>query len=217
MNVEPRRTWSSRAMFVPVRAAAPYEGVAVHWPGDNITLAGKSHDACLKALVSIENYQMDHAGYGAIAYQIIACLHGHLIEGRTKARLNGANGDAAANTRYGSVLALLGIGEKPTDPMLDAILAAPAYLNTRVKLYTHNAVRPEPTACPGPDLTKWINAGYPAPEETVTPEDIDKIADAVWAKLLVNKALPPVAGKPAMSAASTLLTYTHLHATNTDK
>lgn len=163
---------------MPVRPATPYKGVAVHWPGDHITLANRDHSICLATLRNIENYQMDHAGYGAIAYQVVACLHGRLIEGRTVARHDGANGDDSSNALYGSVLGLIGIGETPNDLMLSAIRSAPAYLNTPLKLYTHNDVRPEPTACPGPDLTAWIEAGYPDPEDDLPTAA--EIAKAVW-------------------------------------
>ena len=170
--VEPRSSWSNRAMSVPVRSATPYKGVAVHWPGEHASLIGLGRQGTAAAMRSIEAYQMDHAGYGAIAYQCVATWDGRLIEGRTKGRVNGANGDTSSNTQYGSVLALLGIGEKPTPAMLDAIRRAPAYLNTPLRLFTHNQVRPEPTACPGPDLTAWIKAGYPAQEEDVAAKDV---------------------------------------------
>ena len=151
-----------------------YKGGAVHWPGDpGLSLTGKPHSACQRALVDFENYQMDvhKPPYVALAYQVVACLHQKVIEGRTKYKVNGANGDTASNVKYGSILALVGMDDPITDDLLNAILAAREYLGVTV-LKTHNDVRPEPTACPGPDLTKWIKSGYPAPEEDVAAKDI---------------------------------------------
>lgn len=173
MKVEPRSTWTNAEMTAPTRTPTPYQGVAVHWPGAKILAVGKSHAKHLRSYRAIERYEMGSKGYGAIAYQVLVCPCGILTEGRTRARVNGANGDVSANTRFGSALALLGVGEKPTDAMLEGLRAAPDYLNTPLKLYTHNQVRPDPTACPGPDLTKWIKAGYPAPkEDDVSAKDV---------------------------------------------
>ena len=173
--IEKRSSWSTRAMTCELRGPGTYLGAAVHWPGDpGLTLAGKDHSECLRTLRNIENYQMDvHVPpYGGLAYQIVACLHGKVIEGRTAKRKNGANGiGIIPNTQYGSILALVGISDDVTDELKSAVLAAREPLGVR-KLYTHNEVRPEPTACPGPDLTKWIKAGYPAPEEDVAAKDI---------------------------------------------
>jgi hypothetical protein len=60
-----------------------------------------------------------------------------------------------------------------------------------IRVVTHNDVRPEPTACPGPDLTRAVHTGVlnpakkPEPvEDEVTPDDMERIADLVVEKLL---------------------------------
>jgi hypothetical protein len=57
--------------------------------------------------------------------------------------------------------------------MLDAVRDAfdefgDEYPHAR-RLVTHNQVRPEPTACPGPDLTWWVKAGGPRPHKPKPP------------------------------------------------
>lgn len=198
MIAEARASWSRRQMTCANRATPyrVYQGAAVHWPGDpGLSLTGKPHAACQQALVGIENYQMDSKDYGAIAYQVVACLHQRVIEGRTRRKVNGANGDTQSNVAYGSILALIGMDDEPTDALLTAILTARQYLGVSV-LKTHNDVRPQATACPGPDLTRWIGNGYPAPEDDVAAKDI-------WNYLLPNR----VTG--GENKAGTLLSYTH--------
>lgn len=188
--IEPRTSWSLYENKAPLRQGGSYRGAAVHWPGDDIATQGEPHSNCLTLLRAIEHYQVSSAGYSAIAYQYVACPHGKVIEGRGAKHKNGANGKPDGqydpNVPYGSILALIGMKEHPTDELLSAVLAARKPLGV-VKLYTHNDVRPEPTACPGPDLTKWVHDGYHAPEDPDMPlsdQDIQKVADAVWSKLV---------------------------------
>jgi hypothetical protein len=184
VRVEPRQSWATQTNGAPRRAVlSAYAGTVVHWPGENRSFRGLPHGGCQAELRRIEHEQTHRPAdpYGAIAYQVVACHHGRLLEGRTVNRVNAANGDGTPNLRYGSVLALLGVGEKPTDAMLSAIRQAPAYLGSPRKLLGHRAFKA--TACPGPDLTAWIDQGYPEPEEedvALSDEDVDRIAEAVW-------------------------------------
>lgn len=179
-------------MTCPIRIPLPYsKGAAVHWPGEHLVTLGLLHAECRELYRGIEASQMDGPEqYGAIAYQVLVCnSHGFVTEGRGRARQNGANGVPQGpynpNLEYGSILALVGVGEKPSDALLNGVLEARGYLHSGKTLKTHNQVRPEATACPGPDLTHWIEHGYPAPEDDValSEEDVQRVADAVWAKM----------------------------------
>jgi hypothetical protein len=200
-KVEKRSSWSSRDMSCPSRTPLPYHaGAALHWPGEEgLVTVGMAHTACHGRYRAIEAYQMDvkKPPYGAIAYQVLVCnAHGVITEGRTRHSVNGANGDADSNTKYGSILALIGMGETPTPQLLQGILDARTYLGSGTVLKTHNDVRPDGTQCPGPALTKWIKQGYPAPEDDVAAED-------VWDYRLENAAT----GKT--NKAGTLVTRIH--------
>lgn len=168
MKVNPRSSWTTRAMTSPTRKPTPYKGAAVHWPGLSGQLGLDTHGKCLDLLRSLEKNAVS-GSYGAIPYQVAACLHG-LTEGRTVLRENGANGGTEANLDYGSVVVLVGTADTITDAHKRHVRAALDYLNAP-KLLTHNDVRPSPTACPGPVLTKWIDSGAPNPGPPPVVED----------------------------------------------
>lgn len=159
-------------------------GVAVHWPGFKFALP--NHRACLALVARLEREALPR-GYGAIPYNDLACPHGYRIEGRGAGRRSGANGSNVSNDRYGSVCALLPIGGKPTPGMLLAILAALDIQAPGGKLLTHGQVRPEPTACPGPDLTLWIKHGAPRPAEPPAAGDrthVVRAGETLWSLAL---------------------------------
>jgi hypothetical protein len=111
---------------------------------------------------TLERNAMDGADdYGAIPYQVLACAHG-LTEGRTVRKVNGANGGSAVNVTHGSVCVLVGTTDPVTAAHKRHTRAALDYLDAPV-LVTHGDIRPDPTACPGPELTRWVHAGAPVP------------------------------------------------------
>ena len=216
IEVEKRSTWSNRDNGATKRSMPlkQYEGYGVHWPDTTWSITPDDpHSRCRNKLQDIENEQMDRKPpqtvYAALAYQVVACQHGRLMEGRTVKRVNGANGeDDGDNTDFGSCLALMGVDDHPTPAMLRAILAAGDYLNAKQKLVPHSFFHA--TACPGPDLTQWLADGAPDPGDDDMPlndDDITKVAqaaaDAVWAHRLDNL----VNGRP--TKASRLVAISH--------
>ena len=174
-----RAAWTTRRIDPP-RQTATRLGTAVHWTGSPLTIS--SHHDCLRHLRAVEEYHVGVKGMSSLAYCQGACRHGVLIEGRGAMAQSGANGSVEANRGYGSVVALVGTTETLTDAEWDNIHAAileAARLQAMGKpLVTHNDIRPDPTACPGPDLTAWIESGYPPPVEDdvpLSPEDIKRI------------------------------------------
>lgn len=191
MDVWKRSTWTTTAMTAAKRTADPYRGVAVHWPGLSGKLGLKSHEDCERLMRTLEkNAMTGPEKYGAIPYQALACAHG-LTEGRTVLRVNGANGSGQANVDYGSVCVLIGTEDTLLAAHKEAVRRALPYLNG-ARLYTHNDVRPSPTACPGPDLTKWIDAGAPAPKPPAPPKDDDAMR---YVSLEIGKPLSCPSGK----------------------
>lgn len=174
-----RDAWTTRTPDVQHQRAERL-GTAVHWLG--MPFDGADHSECLRVLHSIEEQDVRDKGFGALPYNEAVCRHGYRLEGRGRGYVSGANGSTQANAEFGSVCALVGVGEELTTAEWDAIHAAiveSARLQAPGKpILTHNDVRPTPTACPGPDLTAWVHAGCPLPQEDdmpLTPEDIKRI------------------------------------------
>jgi hypothetical protein len=169
-----RLAWTTRVSQA-ARQDGPRKGVAVHWPGFRFTLG--RHADCLGLLARLEREAV--AGeYSALPYCEAACPHGYRIEGRGAGRRSGANGDATVNDQWGSVVALVPVGGKPTDELLIALHAALAVQAPGGRLVTHNTVRPSGTACPGPELTAWIGRGAPKPGTGRT--HVVKPGDTLW-------------------------------------
>lgn len=161
MRRQGRAAWTQRRVDPP-RQNGPRQGVAVHWPGgDKLTI--RTHADCLHYLAAWERFHVEGRGWSALAYNQAACRHGYLIEGRGVDAQSGANGNQAANDVYGSVLAILGPGERSTWRLRRAIRAARRDQARGKPLTTHDRVRRAfglgGTDCPGPHLTTWVRNG----------------------------------------------------------
>ena len=160
MRRQGRAAWTGREVHPPTQHGAR-EGVAVHWPGEPVTI--RSHDDCLAYLRAWERFHVEGRGWSALAYNQAACRHGYLIDGRGVQAQSGANGNSWANDRWGSVLCILGPGERPNLRMKRAVHAARKLQAPGKRFLTHNAARRAAglagTACPGPILTRWVNSG----------------------------------------------------------
>ena len=133
------------------------EGVVVHWWG--IPAAPQRHQDCPKVLRGVQRTHL--AGeFNDIAYGMLACPHGTVYEGRGFHVQTGANGNRDANRRYGSVCAMIGEGDKPTPELLRALAGTIGEfrrLGAGRKVLPHGVITG--SACPGPDLRKWVDAG----------------------------------------------------------
>jgi hypothetical protein len=134
-------------------------------------------------LEGIRRFHTGDRGWSDIAYQEAVDQRGRRWDLRGWHRASAANGSTEANDRWGAVVALIGQGQKPTPAMLRGLDAAHRDFvrvhPTGRRLVTHNDVRPQPTACPGPHLTRWVaRGGYvpaPTPEELISMELSDTI------------------------------------------
>lgn len=180
MKWSTRRDWGARAPHA-VRTDVQPVGVAQHWYGGG-SFARADHDGCLALVKAAQDMHMAVANVNDIYYNLAACHHGYVIEARsTKARprvRGGANGDAASNTAWYSVLALWGAGDgKPSDQLLGACRDAIDYLRSHAGAGTRMSGHRDHTAtsCPGEDLYRWAHAGAPRPAQKV--EELDQVDD----------------------------------------
>lgn len=112
----------------------PVDGVAVHHVGAG-AYAYTDHGRCAQLVRNIQRAHLTHPteGYVDIAYSMLACQHGFMFEGRSKASdpkvRPGSNGTARANSRALSVCCLWGDADgEPTHSMLAAAAGAVAWL-----------------------------------------------------------------------------------------
>ena len=134
-------------------------GMVLHWPAMSKPLRGiKEVSAALRGW---QAYHMDTHGWSDIAYQEAIDQDGNTYVLRGLWKQSAANGDSDTNTDNGAILLVLAPGEKPTAKMLAAlrrrIKRHREAFPRSTKVYGHNEVRPEPTACPGPIVQDLIN------------------------------------------------------------
>ncbi|GAA2364698.1 LysM peptidoglycan-binding domain-containing protein [Streptomyces carpaticus] len=163
MELIRRSAWGAPATS-PAPSLLSAQGVTVHWLGAAWTPG--AHSACLSTVAGIRKQHLADKvnGYLDIAYNLIVCPHGRVIEGRGLQRRGGANGNATLNARSYSVLALLGTKGGPGEQLLQGLADARALLRSNgagAKLWGHSDGIS--TACPGPQLLAWVRAGGPRP------------------------------------------------------
>ena len=141
-----------------MRLQSPTErsGTVHHWPGSSTRHLPRSHDQHKQTVESIRRYHKS-TGYADIAYNLVVCPCGHIMQGRGTGVRSGANGTTETNRIYGALLWLLGPDEQPTLLQRQAAVRAaeaiaPRYPNVH---RPHSDVRPGGTACPGPAVTAW--------------------------------------------------------------
>jgi N-acetylmuramoyl-L-alanine amidase. len=126
-------------------------------------------DAIAAALRSWQTFHMDSRGWSDIAYQEAVDNDGNVYVLRGLGTTSGANGDTATNAAYGALLLILAPGEQPTDAMTAAVRRRVAAHRRRFprshRIVGHNDIRPEPTSCPGPIVSKLIDAGVFEPDQ----------------------------------------------------
>lgn len=134
------------------------KGSAIHWEGPKMNIT--SHSQCDDRVRSIQNHHMDVNGWADIAYNLIACPHDYVFEGRGKGKGSAANGTTQANTDWYAVCALVGEG----DPQPPTLISAIQY---GTKLCRDWGAGPETkghrdfvsTACPGDALYSHVQKG----------------------------------------------------------
>jgi hypothetical protein len=145
---------------VHIRPISSLDGVAVHWFAS--PKWARKHADCPALLRSVQRAHM--AGeYSDIAYGHAVCNHGTVYELRGFSRTVGANGERYPgdkfpwNNKYGAVVVMIGVGQKPSKKALTSlrwILAEYPRRGAGLRVITHGSITG--SACPGPELTRWV-------------------------------------------------------------
>lgn len=152
--MESRESWGAAA---PKNAPEPWapggaRGLVVHWVGSGaMGLHAKDHSACQAAMRGIQNYEQNH-GYSDIAYNLAACPHGKIMEGRGVSVRGAANG-GGTNGTYGSLCLLVGVGD-PISPTFEHSIRSVQREFFPGSLLAHRQVNS--TACPGDEITALV-------------------------------------------------------------
>lgn len=163
-----RSDWNARA---PVRVSGNVDpiGVAIHWPGGG-SYRRDDHSDCLELVRAWQQMHMNAGNVNDIYYNLLACHHGYLIEGRStqnRPRVRGgANGTRTSNYRWYSLQLMWGGGDgDPPDQLLatgrDGIdwLRSAGGAGTRLSGHRDHTS----TTCPGEQLYMWAMQGAPDP------------------------------------------------------
>lgn len=125
--------------------------MVIHWPAMSKPLRGIK--AVSAALRGWQAFHMDDRGWSDIAYQEAIDQDGNTYVLRGLWKQSAANGDTDVNEENGAILLVLAPGEEPTANMLAALRRRidrhRGVFHHSDRVYGHNDVRPEGTACPG--------------------------------------------------------------------
>ena len=165
-------------------------GIKVHYEGTASPV--RDHSYCKGYWTGIRNSHLANKkeGYSDVAYSMAVCRHGYVMEGRGIGRRTGANGNQELNGNHDAIAVLYGTNDSHVTPeVVQGLKEAISYLRhggsgNEIKGHRDGY----PTLCPGDPLYAYVKSGKLEPnskeDETVTPADIDKIADAVVDRLL---------------------------------
>jgi hypothetical protein len=135
----------------------PTGGVAIHHVGVG-SYAYADHARCLTLVKAIQRMHMANTTekYVDIAYNLLACQHDYIFEGRSKASdpkvRPGSNGTAQANTVAMSICCLWGDGDgEPNQGMLNAAAGGVAWLRENADAGSRVSGHRDwsSTSCPG--------------------------------------------------------------------
>jgi hypothetical protein len=168
-----RADWGARPPKSRTAIPDP-EGDTVHyggpspWPDsvDRSTaarfMASADHGRCASIVRAYQDFHMDDRGWSDIAYNSLACPHGHRYEGRGPGIRSAAQGTTDGNNRSYATCYIGGEGDPVGDPTKFAFLDE-GTPNRMLRLrWGHRDWKS--TACPGARLYAWRQAGFPAPE-----------------------------------------------------
>lgn len=180
-----RSAWGARSVGTgPTLDRRKVVGIALHYPGDSI-----KRDTVEEVEAALRSWQRQHIdgnGWRDIAYQEAVDQAGNVYRLRGLSYQSAANGDEDVNERYGALLLVLAVGEKPSRKMVAAVRRRIGRHREKFpqsdQIVPHSLIRPEPTACPGDVVRALIRRGEFEPSKprrlalarTATREDNDK-------------------------------------------
>jgi len=139
-------------------------GIAVHWPGIDRALApmAEQGDRIAGLLEAERRDHVERRGWSDIAYAAAIDQAGRVWDCRGWAWRPAANGDRTTNAQYSAVTLLVGIGEQPTEALLQAfrwwrhLLFLTRYPGARA-VVGHRDLHA--TECPGDVIADLIRRG----------------------------------------------------------
>lgn len=134
-----------------------------------------THDRCASKVRQIQNFHMDDRGWADIAYSAVVCPHGYVYECRGPGKRTAANGTDAGNDEFYAVCYLGGEGDPFPELGKQGMMDARQWLMSSGIRPAGSAIRAhrsfKNTACPGPAIVTWINAGCPL-QSSVKPAPV---------------------------------------------
>lgn len=200
------RALLARSKTVPQVNRRTTNFLTIHWNGPAFTASD------LEQIKGDARYHVNVRGWDGLSYAVVVGRDGQLYQTRDLiARLNHA-GVPFANSESLSVLVLTGEGMTPPGIQLASLERLLSVFPARW-VFTHQE-SPRLTACPGPLLTRWVNARRTRYEEAVTAttivtanvRDEANVLSHVVRQLPINTAVSGVLtlGKPVKGDAAWL-------------
>jgi hypothetical protein len=181
VTVHPRSDWTGvRAADSNPFTPSEIRGTVIHWNGPAVPRSALTDPR--NYLEGVRRYHTSTKGWSDIAYNLAVDQTGDVWVLRGLDHRSAANGGTTVNARYVAVLAILGQGQEPTAAVLAGLRQAAGMVRDRYPhapaVLGHVDVRPEPTACPGPHLSRAIDRGDLNPTGAdVELDDRIKISD----------------------------------------
>lgn len=158
-----RDEWDTRGIAEDVHPYdAPVKGIYLHWPGSKGKLIGLSAEQIATILRGYRRDHQDGQGWRDIGYGAAVDWAGRTYQLRGLDMEVGSNGGSVSNSEAGSILFMLGTGEKPTPAMLDganALLAQYGEKYGEGYLRGHRQSPDASTSCPGDVIMGLIGDG----------------------------------------------------------
>lgn len=163
------------------------EGSTLHWGGPSPWGSGvdrsttsrfrrsADHARCPTIVRAWQRFHLDDRGWCDLAYNSAYCPHGHRYDGRGKDVRSAAQGTNSGNLRSYAVVYIAGVG----DPLTDDAKRAALDEGRRLAGLRWGHRDWKSTACPGPFVYPWRQAGFPAPAVTPTPTPTPEEEDDV--------------------------------------
>lgn len=155
-----RSEWGARpprsisTNIAPSSCTAHYGGGPV-WNG-----AIGDHSVCAGVVRSWQNFHMDGRGWSDIAYNMVACPHDYVFQGRGHGVRSAANGSNAGNQSSYAICYLGGEADPLTDGGKRAFRYAAQVLGQPLSKVHSDWFA---TSCPGDQVRSWVRAGAPPP------------------------------------------------------
>jgi hypothetical protein len=148
----------------PAEALPTARGTKVHWTGEDHRTG--DHADCAPWVRAIRQAHLDNPTehWVDIAYNLLACPHGYVFEGRGAGYRSGANGNIELNDHHYAICALIGKNTAPNPELLTALRDGIEYLQQHgagAEILGHKDGYA--TDCPGSALYQWVHAGAPRP------------------------------------------------------